>query len=191
MKAYARITLFVIAILALTASIEFVMGRLPYGPDGRFGWWEGNIWSNEQSQRFADPYSFSHIVHGLMFYALLWLFCRKLPLGNRFLIAVSLEAAWEIMENSPIIIDRYRAVTISLGYVGDSVLNSLSDILMMALGFLVARWCRVRTGVALVAAIEVGMLLWVRDNLFLNMLMLIYPIEAIRNWQMAGRPGQN
>jgi uncharacterized membrane protein YiaA len=184
-----RVTLWVIAVLAVTASGELLLGRLPFGPDGKFGWWEGNIWSSEQSQRFADPYSFSHIVHGLMFYALLWLACRGLPARHRFLIAVILESIWEVMENSPFVINRYRTVTISLGYVGDSVLNSLSDVLMMSLGFWAALYCRVRTCVALVFAIEIGMLLWYRDNLTLNIIMLVHPVEAIKNWQLAGRPG--
>jgi hypothetical protein len=188
MKAYAWIVLGVVIVLALTAAVEFSMGRLPFGPDGKFGWWEGNIWSNEQSQRFADPYSFCHIEHGLMFYALLWLLMRKIPVRYRFMIAVILEACWEVLENSPLIINRYRAVTISLGYVGDSVTNSLSDILMMSLGFLLAMRARIRTSVALVIVIEVGMLLWLRDNLLLNMIMLVRPIEAIKTWQMNGRP---
>jgi hypothetical protein len=188
MKAYAWIVIGVIGVLALTASIEFAMGRLPFGPDGRFGWWEGNIWSHEQSQRFADPYSFSHVVHGVMFYCLLWLLARKVPARYRFLLAVILEAGWEILENSPFIINRYRAVTIALGYVGDSLINSLSDILMMSLGFLFAMRVRVRTSVALVVLIEGGMLLWVRDNLSLNLIMLIHPIETVRTWQMNGRP---
>ena len=176
------------SVLLLAASIELLMGRLPFGPDGRFGWWEGDIWSNEQSQRFADPYSFSHVVHGLGFYALLRLTARKLPMGYRFLAAVILEAAWEVLENSPFIINRYRTVTIALGYVGDSVINSLSDVLMMSLGFLAAMRCRVRTSVALVIAIEAGMLWWVRDNLTLNIIMLLHPLEAIKSWQMAGHP---
>src|SRR5262249_2507259 len=155
-----------------------------FGPDGTFGWWEGNIWSSEQSQRFADPYSLTHIVHGFMFYALLWLGARRLPARYRFVLAVVLEAAWEVLGNSPLIIDRYRAATISLGYMGDSVLNSLSDILMMCLGFLLAwRW-KLWVSLATVVVIEVGLLFWVRDNLVLNILMLIHPIEAIRQWQL-------
>lgn len=164
------------------------MGRLPLGPDGRFGWWEGNIWSSEQSQRFADPYSLSHIVHGVLFYAGLWLLARRLPLRARLVAAVLLEATWEVMENSPIIINRYRAVTISLGYTGDSVLNSMSDVLMMSLGFLLAARWRVWATVGLVLVFEIGMLLAVRDNLTLNILMLVHPIEAIKAWQMAGAP---
>ena len=188
MTRHFRIALAVVAILGLTAGIELAMGRLPFGPDGRFGLWESNIWSSEQSQRFADPYSISHIVHGLLFYGLLWLVARRAPLRYRFLAAVLLEAGWELLENSPLIINRYRAVTISLGYVGDSVLNSVSDVLMMSLGFLLASRWRVWVSVAFVLAMEVGMLLWVRDNLTLNIIMLVHPIEAIKMWQMGGQP---
>jgi hypothetical protein len=158
------------------------------GPDGKFGIWEGTIWSDECSQRIADPYSFSHVAHGVIFYGLLWLVARRAPIRYRFLAAVLIEATWEALENSPIIIDRYRAVTISLGYVGDSVLNSTSDVLMMALGFLIASRLRPWTSVALVLTMELGMLVLCRDNLTLNIVMLVYPLEAIRQWQMAGRP---
>lgn len=184
-----RKTIFIIlGVIAAAAAIELAMGRLPLGPDGRFGWWEGNIWSSEQSQRFADPYSFSHVVHGLLFYAGLWLLARRAPVRTRFLAAVVLEATWEVLENSPIIINRYRAVTISLGYTGDSVLNSVSDVIMMMAGFFIASRWRAWYCVALVLALELGMLFAVRDNLTLNILMLVHPIEAIRHWQMAGAP---
>lgn len=178
-----------VAVFALTGGIEWWMGRSWFGPDGRFGWWEGNIWSSENSQRFADPYSFSHLVHGILFYAGLRLGARKLPVRYRLLLALGLEAGWEILENSPLIINRYRAVTVSLGYVGDSVLNSLSDILMMTLGFLFA-W-RAKTWVSIVAviAMEAGCAWWIRDDLTLNIIMLIHPVEAIKHWQMAGAPG--
>jgi hypothetical protein len=176
----------IVGIFAALAAAELAMGRLPLGPDGRFGWWEGDIWSSEQSQRFADPYSISHVVHGFLFYGLLWLAARRLPLRMRLLAAVVLEATWEILENSPIIIDRYRAVTISLGYVGDSVLNSLSDVLMMTTGFLIASRLRFWVAVAIVIGCEVGMVLWVRDNLTLNIIMLVHPVDAIRQWQSVG-----
>jgi hypothetical protein len=177
-----------IAMLTLTAGVELWMGRSPLGPDGRFGFWEGNIWSSENSQRLADPYSFSHIIHGMLFYAVLWLSACKLPVRQRLLMALAVEACWEMLENSPLIINRYREATISLGYVGDSVLNSMSDILMMTLGFLFA-W-RMRIGISVLAVIlmEAGCALWLRDNLTLNIIMLIHPAEAIRHWQMAGQP---
>ncbi len=189
MKSRPRLAPIVAACLgisAIAAVAELAMGRSWLGPDGRFGLWEGNIWSSEQSQRFADPYSLSHVVHGFLFYALLWLAARRLPVRTRLVAAVALEAAWEILENSPIVINRYRAVTIALGYVGDSILNSMSDVLMMAAGFLLASRLRWWGSVAVVVAFEVGMLLWVRDNLTLNILMLVHPVESIKAWQSAG-----
>ena len=177
-----------LAIFALTGGIELWMGRLPLGPDGKFGLWEGNIWSGENSQRVADPYSFSHVVHGILFYGLLWLLARKIPVRRRLLLALAVEAGWELLENSPLIINRYREATIALGYAGDSVLNSLSDILMMSLGFLFAYRVRPWMSVTAVIVMEAGCALWVRDNLTLNVIMLIHPVEAIKAWQMAGQP---
>jgi hypothetical protein len=175
-----------LAVLALTAFIELRMGRSPLGPDGRFGVWESDVWSSENSQRVADAYSFSHFIHGILCFGLLWLVARRLPLSVRLLMALAIEAGWEILENSPLIIDRYRAATIAVGYVGDSVLNSLSDVLMMTLGFLFARRVRPRVSLATVVAMELICLFWVRDNLTLNVVMLIHPFDAIKAWQAAG-----
>jgi hypothetical protein len=177
-----------LSVFVLTGCIEFWMGRSPLGPDGRFGLWEGNIWSSECSQRLADPYSFSHLAHGILFFGLLWLVARKIPARYRFLVAVLIEAGWELLENSPLIINRYREATIALGYVGDSIMNSLSDIGMMSLGFLFASRARPWVSVAAVIAMEVGCALWVRDNLTLNIIMLVHPMEAIKAWQLAGQP---
>jgi len=188
LKRYKWIISAFIAVLALTAGVELWMGRSLLGPDGKFGLWDGNIWSSENSQRLADPYSFSHIVHGILFYAVLRLVARKLPVRHRLLIALALEAGWEMLENSPLIINRYREATISLGYVGDSVLNSLSDILMMTIGFLFASRVPWRISLAAVIVMEIGCALWVRDNLTLNIIMLIHPFDAIKHWQMAGAP---
>ena len=138
LKRYKWIIGIFIAVLVLTAGVELWMGRSLLGPDGKFGLWEGNIWSSKNSQRLVDPCSFSHIAHGILFYAMLWLVARKLPVRHRLLIALALEAGWEMLENSPLIINRYREAIISPGYVGDSVLNSLSDVLMMTIGFLFA-----------------------------------------------------
>ena len=189
LKQYRWIIGIFIAVFVLTAGIELWMGRSPLGPDGKFGLWDGDIWSSENSQRFADPYSFSHLVHGMLFYGFLWLVARKLPVRYRLLIALAVEAGWELLENSPLIINRYREATIALGYTGDSVLNSLSDILMMTLGFLFAFRMRPRVTVAVIIAMEVGCVLWVRDNLTLNIIMLVHPMEALKTWQMAGQPG--
>jgi len=187
-RRYRWVIVSAIGVLVVTASAELWMGRLPLGPDGRFGLWEGDIWSSEQSQRFADPYTFSHTIHGMLFYAFLWLVARRLPVRYRFIGALMLEGAWEILENSPIIINRYREVTISLGYVGDSVFNSLSDIVFVGLGFLFAWRARLGVTVLVIIAMEVGTALWVRDNLALNIIMLVHPLDAIKVWQTAGRP---
>jgi hypothetical protein len=188
LRQYSGIIVAGIAVLVVTAAVELWMGRLPLGPDGKFGLWEGNIWSSEQSQRFADPYTFSHTIHGMLFYAFLWLVARRVPVRYRFVCALGLEGAWEILENSPIIINRYREATIALGYVGDSVFNSLSDILFAGLGFLFAWRARVWVTIVVIVAMEVGTALWVRDNLTLNIIMLAHPVDAIKAWQMAGRP---
>jgi hypothetical protein len=185
-KKYSHIILGFILILAIVAAIELYTGRSVFGPDGKFGWWDGDVWSSENSQRVADAYTFSHIIHGMVFYAFLWLVARKLPVRYRFLIALLMEAGWELLENSPIIINRYRAVTISLGYVGDSVLNSVSDVVFAGLGFIMA-WCsRVWVTILIIIIFEVGCLFWVRDNLTLNVIMLLTPSETIKDWQSEG-----
>ncbi len=175
-----------IAVFGAVAVIELHAGRSPLGPDGRFGWWDGNIWGSENSQRVADAYSFSHIIHGMLFYGFLWLVARRLPVKQRFLIALVIEAGWELLENSPLIINRYREATIALGYVGDSVLNSVCDVGMAALGFLIARFSKVWAVIVMIVALELGCLWWVRDNLTLNVVMLVYPVESIKVWQSAG-----
>lgn len=175
-----------LGVFTTVALVELSSGRSLFGPDGRFGWWDGNIWSSENSQRVADAYSFSHIIHGMLFYGLLWLVARRLPVRYRFLLALLIEGGWELLENSPFVINRYREATIALGYVGDSVLNSVSDIAMMSLGFLIARLSRVWIIVVLVLAMELGCLWWVRDNLTLNVLMLVHPVESVKTWQSEG-----
>ncbi|MEI7480383.1 MAG: DUF2585 family protein [bacterium] len=175
-------------ILSVVATVELLSGRSLFGPDGRFGWWDNNVWSSENSQRVADAYSFSHIIHGILFYAFLWLVARKLPLKYRFLIALVIEAGWELLENSPLIINRYREATIALGYVGDSVLNSVSDVVMVVIGFLIARFSKIWISIALIIIMELGCLFWVRDNLTLNVLMLVHPVESVKVWQSEGQP---
>lgn len=176
----------VLAVVLVTIAIEAWMGRLWFGPDGRFGWLETDIWSSSQSQRVFDPYSFSHVLHGVGFYALLWLVARRSPISTRFVGAVMLEAVWEVLENSPMIIDRYRAVTIAQGYIGDSILNSVSDIVMAALGFVIAWRLTLWQSVAFVVLTELVMLALIRDNLTLNIVMLVWPLDSIREWQMVG-----
>ena len=121
-------------------------------------------------------------------YGLLWLAARKIPVQQRLLIALLVEAGWEVLENSPFIINRYREATVALGYTGDSVLNSMSDVMMMTLGFIFASRVKPVVSLMTVAIMEIGCALWVRDNLTLNIIMLIHPVEAIKTWQMAGQP---
>lgn len=187
LKKYKRIVIPCLLVFVAVGLTEYFMGRSVFGPDGRFGWWDGNIYSSENSQRLFDAYSLTHIIHGFIFYFLLWLVARVLPVKYRLLAAVLLEGAWEILENSPFIINRYRSQTVSLGYTGDSILNSLSDIVMMSAGFLIAWRVKVWQSVLAIVAIELALLWWVRDNLTINIIMLIHPIEAIKNWQSAGQ----
>ncbi len=190
-RAVKRIGLVIVgfaAIVVLTVVLEFFMGRTLFGPSGQFGWWCGDIWSNENSQRLVDPYTLSHLGHGILFFGLLWLIARKLPPPSRFLIATLLEAGWEVLENSPIIINRYRAVTISLGYNGDSILNSCSDIVAMALAFCFAARVPWKVSALVFVALELIALFWIRDNLILNIIMLIHPFSAIKTWQMGAAP---
>lgn len=175
-----------IIVFAIVGLIEYSTGRSVFGPDGRFGWWDGNIWGSENSQRVADAYSFSHIIHGILFYAFFWLVARRLPLKYKFLWALVLEWGWELLENSPIIINRYREATIALGYVGDSILNSVCDIGMVIIGFIIARLTKVWMSILIIIVFEVGCLFWIRDNLTLNVLMLAYPMESIKIWQSQG-----
>ncbi len=186
LKKYWLVSLITILVLAITAGIEINSGRSIFGPDGMFGWWEGSIWSSGNSQRVADTYTFSHIIHGMLFYAFLWLVARRVPVKYRFIIALVMEAMWELLENSPIIIDRYRAVTVSLGYVGDSVLNSISDIIFASIGFIISRYSNFWVSVFLIIGMELGCLFWVRDNLTLNVVMLVFPIESLKDWQSIG-----
>ncbi|MFZ2621277.1 MAG: DUF2585 family protein [Minisyncoccia bacterium] len=186
LRKYKIVIIGLLLVTAITGVIEYFSGRSLLGPDGIFGWWDGNIWGSENSQRVADAYSFSHIIHGMIFYWFLWLVARKVPAKYRFVIALIMEAGWELLENSPIIIDRYRAVTIAQGYVGDSVLNSVSDVVMSGIGFVIAKYSKVWVTVSLIIVMELGCLFWIRDNLTLNVVMLIHPVESLKLWQSEG-----
>jgi hypothetical protein len=178
-----RIVLFTSAIIAAAAAIELAMGRVPWCTCGHIRLWHGVVKSSENSQQFTDWYSFTHVIHGVGFFFLLWLVARRLPVSTRFVLAVLAEASWEVLENTPLIINRYRAATISFDYYGDSVLNSVSDIFAMMLGFWIARSARPWVSIALVVAVEIALAIKIRDNLTLNILMLIHPIDVVKRWQ--------
>jgi hypothetical protein len=181
-----RSWLLALAVLTVVAAVELAMGRHPICTCGTIELWVGGRDSPKTSQMLADWYSLSHVVHGLLFYGLLWVIARKWRVEWRFLTALAIEACWEMIENTPLVIDRYRATTAALGYAGDSVLNSLSDILMMALGFFLARKVPVWASVALVIALELVPLFAIRDNLALNILNLLAPIRTVQAWQGGG-----
>jgi hypothetical protein len=174
------------AILFLAAAILLAMGRNPICTCGTVALWVGERDSPSTSQMLADWYSLSHVVHGLLFYAALWLVARRWSVAWRFLAALLIEASWEVIENTPFVIDRYRATTAALGYTGDSVINSLSDIAMMALGFLAARKLPMRASLLLLVALELVPLFVIRDNLTLNIWTLLAPNKAVQAWQAGG-----
>jgi hypothetical protein len=174
-----------LAVAALMAAVLLAMGRVPICACGTVRLWHGAVNSAENSQHIADWYAPSHFIHGLLFFGLFRLLAPRAPLGARALMAALLEAAWEVAENTPMVINRYREATAALGYTGDSVLNSVSDLGFMLIGFAVAArlpwWASVGLGIGL----ELLALAAIRDNLTLNVLMLLYPVPAIRDWQAA------
>ena len=172
-----------LAIAAAAALILLWMGRPPICTCGTVKLWTGAVHSADNSQHLSDWYTPSHIIHGFLFYLLGWLFLRRNPAGDRLLAAVAIEAGWEILENSQYIIDRYRETTMALGYNGDSVINSMADIGWMTIGFLFARRAPLWLTIGIAIAFELLTLWTIRDNLTLNVLMLVAPVDAIRIWQ--------
>ena len=181
-----RAAILAILILAAAASMLLAMGRNPVCTCHAVDFWVGTRDSPRTSQMLADWYSLSHIVHGLLFYAGLWLIAQRWLAEWRFIIALLIEASWEVVENTPMVIDRYRETTAALGYTGDSVINSLSDILMMCFGFLLARKLPLWASIALLIVLEIVPLFVIRDNLTLNIWNLLAPNAAVAAWQARG-----
>ena len=184
MTRQTRAAVAAIALSAAAAALLYLLGRPPICTCGEVDLWVGQVNSSRTSQMLSDWYSPSHIVHGFLFYGALVLLFRRWPTERRFLAALSIEVLWEIVENTPMIIDRYREATAALGYSGDSVLNSMSDIAMMGLGFLLARKLPVWASILVVLVLELVPLLVIRDNLALNVWMLLAPNETLKVWQM-------
>ncbi|MEK7208857.1 MAG: DUF2585 family protein [Patescibacteria group bacterium] len=174
-----------LGLVALMAAALGWLGRLPWCDCGYINLWYGDAYGSQNSQHLFDPYTFTHLLHGLGFYFLLWLILpRRVPFVWRLLMAVALEASWEVVENTSLVIEYYRAVTASLGYYGDTIINSLGDIATMSLAFILAARFPAWISVVIFVGIEVLFLIWIRDNLTLNILMLLYPIESIKLWQV-------
>jgi hypothetical protein len=174
-------------IVALAAGVLLWMGRIPMCKCGYIKLWHGNRADSQTSQHLTDWYTYSHVLHGIIFYWLLTVVSRGyLSVGARLVIAAMIEGAWEIFENTPFVINRYRSQTLSRDYFGDSVINSVADMLAMVVGFMLAAKLPAWITVSLVIAVELVLLWLIRDNLALNILMLLYPIEAIKQWQLAG-----
>ena len=179
----SRPVAFIFALLVIALIYLRWQGRILWCECGRWNPISLHVNSQHNSQHLLDPYSLSHLLHGILFFVVLYPFRRHLSLAVRAALAATIEIGWEMLENSPIIINRYRAATVSLGYTGDSIVNSLGDIASFVLGFYVARKLGLWRSVAIFLVVELLMLWLIRDNLTLNILMLLWPIDAIRKWQ--------
>lgn len=173
----------VLVLMVVTALFELSFGRVPTCTCGHITLWTGTVYGPENSQQLSDWYTPSHIIHGILFFAILAFFVSRTSIGFRLIIATLIEVMWELLENSPLIIDRYRTATLAVGYSGDSVLNSLSDITAMLAGFFLTRYVPWWVSVIIVVFFELFVGYMIHDNLTLNIIMLIHPVDAIKAWQ--------
>lgn len=171
-------------VAAIAVVVLWLQGRVWWCKEGDLTPWSWNIWSTHNSQHLIDPYSFTHVLHGVLEFWLIGLVFYKLPLAWRFVIAILIESTWEVVENTNAVIEHYRTVTMSLDYYGDSIINSIADIACCGLGFWIAYKIRFRWSLALFLTTELILVLTIRDSLLINILMLLYPIEAIKQWQI-------
>jgi hypothetical protein len=170
-------------IVVLMAVLLRAQGRLLICACGQIQIWTSETCSANNSQHLFDPYSFTHVLHGVMFFWLIALVFRRMGPGRQLLLALALEAAWEVFENSRFVIERYRTATAALGYQGDTIVNSIGDVLCALLGYLIARQLGVRWSFILFLLVELILILWIHDSLLLQILMLMRPVEAIKLWQ--------
>jgi len=185
---FERNPLIVCAVIFVVSAVVLdVQGRVWWCQVGDYSPWSWDIWTPHNSQHILDPYAFTHILHGVLEFWLIGVVFTKIPLAWRLVLAVAIESTWEVVENSAMIIERYRTVTLSLDYFGDSIINSLADIICCFAGFWLAYKSRFWRSVVLFLATELVLLLWIRDSLIINIIMLIYPIDALKGWQMSGR----
>ena len=173
----------VAAAVVISVVLLKVLGRVWWCRVGDLSPWSWEVWSAHNSQHVFDPYTFTHVLHGILFFWIASLIFPRVPLAWRLLMAISVECAWEVVENTDMVINRYREATISLDYYGDSVINSLGDILSFAFGFWIAHKFRFWLSLTFFVLVETILLFWIRDSLILNIIMLLYPVEAIKKWQ--------
>ena len=174
----------IVASFVATALLLRLEGRLWLCACGSLRLWSGQICSANNSQHFLDPYSFTHVLHGFLFFWLIAWLLSRLSTNWQLALAVAVEAGWEVFENTNFIIDRYRSETAALGYNGDTVVNSFGDILCCLIGFIVARRLGLRRSLVVFAVLELVLIVWIKDSLLLEILMLVVPIDAVRAWQM-------
>lgn len=175
----------VLGLILLHAGLLWYMGQPLMYSGGYIKFWHGVVLSDGNSQHVSDWYSLSHIIHGVLFYALLTYFFPRIPLGIRLMLAIGIEMGWELFENTDMVIDRYREQALAQGYFGDSIVNSVGDIISVIIGFLLTWKLPTRASIALVIALELVALYFIRDSLALNVIQLIHPIDAIGAWQSA------
>ena len=149
-----------------------------------FAIWIGDTCSSSTSQQLFDPYSFTHVLHGFLFFWLVALAFRRLAPAWQFWLALLLESAWEVFENTKFVIDKYRTETAALGYQGDTIVNSLGDLTCALVGFLLARQLGVRRSLIVFLLVELVLILLIHDSLLLQILMLVRPVEWIKSWQL-------